>query len=236
MEMSDASYISDIIMEAPHAFSVGDKSYRLYAPSLGKLMLTQRQIGVMGISTDNLSRWPTLEIIRTVSKYRKDCILLIVYSTAKTKDECFDIERTDTLATEFAESLTDEDIATLLVYILTYDKYDDIVSHYGIDKEQEAMASVMKVKKSGNSIAFGGKTVIGSLIDQACERYGWTVEYAVWGVSYTTLKLMLADRINTVYLSDEEMKKVPARILQKDERVIKGTKENMDIIKSMSWK
>ena len=41
---------------------------------------------------------------------------------------------------------------------------------------------------------FGGKTIWGTLIDAACERYGWTFDYVVWGISYNNLTLMLKDK------------------------------------------
>lgn len=39
-------------------------------------------------------------------------------------------------------------------------------------------------KKVQNQYVFGGKSIWGALIDAACERYGWTFDYVVWGISY----------------------------------------------------
>ena len=36
-----------------------------------------------------------------------------------------------------------------------------------------------------SSIAFGGKSIWGTLIDAACERYGWSYQYVLWGISYS---------------------------------------------------
>ena len=231
-----ASYFADIVMEAPHTFYIGEVGYSLYPPSLGKLMLIQRKLEAIGIDAEGIAQWPVLEIIKTVVNHREDCLLLIIYATAKTKEECFDPFRIKQMTEELSATLTDEDIATLMVYILTCDKGEEVSKHYGIDKEQEALASVSKAKSQGGSISFGGKTILGAVIDQACERYGWTVEYAVWGVSYATLSLMLADRVNTVYLSEDERNNVPQHILQRGEEVIKASKETMEAIKSMGWK
>ena len=235
--MNDAAaYFADIIMEAPHTFSVGKKSYMLRPLTLGKLMLVQRQLEGMEMSTDGIAQWPVMEVIKTVREHRDDCLLVIAYATAKNKAECFDVKRIRGSVDELSESLTDEDIATLMVYILTDDKTEKVKSHYGIDKENEAMNTVLRAKSQGGSMSFGGKTLIGAVIDQACERYGWTVDYVVWGISYSTLRLMMADRVNTLYLSDDERKKVPAHVLQRDEDVIKASRETMEQIKAMSWK
>ena len=231
-----AAYFSDIVMEAPHTFSTGKKTYSLYPLTLGKLMLVQRQLEGMEMSAEGISQWPVMEVVKTVREHRESCLLVIYYATAKDKAECFDVKRIRKTVDELSKTLTDEDIATLMVYILTDDKTEKVKSHYGIDKENGAMNSVLKAKSQGGSMSFGGKTLIGAVIDQACERYGWTVDYVVWGISYSTLRLLMADRVNTLYLSEDERNKVPAHILQRDEDVIKASRETMGQIKSMSWK
>lgn len=59
---------------------------------------------------------------------------------------------------------------------------------------------------SSNNQSFGGKTIFGSLIDIACKTYGWTKKYVVWGIDLISLRMMLADTVNSVYLSDDEAK------------------------------
>ena len=231
-----AAYFADIVMEAPHSFSTGKKTYSLYPLTLGKLMLVQRQLEEAEINAEDIARWPIMSVVRIVREHRKSCLLVIYYATAKDKAECFDVERIRKTVDELSVSLDDEDIATLMVLILTEDKTEKVKSHYEIDKEIEAMNTVLKIKSQGGSLSFGGKTLIGAVIDQACERYGWTVEYVVWGISYSTLRLMMADRVNTLYLSEDERNKVPAHILQRDEDVIRASRETMGQIKSMSWK
>lgn len=228
-------YFADIVMEAPHAFSAGKKQYGLYPLSLGKLMLIQRQMRGIEINDETIAKLPIVEVIRLVGKYRDVCSLIIAYATAKDKAECYDTQRISDTVRDLA-SLDDEDIATLMVYVLTHDKTEEVKTHYEIDKENNAMNSVLKVKSQGGSLVFGGKTMLGTVIDQACERYGWTVEYVVWGISYSTLRLLMADRVNTVYITDDERKKVPAAVLQRDEEVIRASKDTMAQIKSMSWK
>ena len=63
-----------------------------------------------------------------------------------------------------------------------------------MEEEAKRMAKVNAAKKSENSFIFGGKTIWGTLIDAACERYGWTFDYVVWGISYNNLTLMLKDK------------------------------------------
>lgn len=48
----------------------------------------------------------------------------------------------------------------------------------------------------------------GQIIDAACERYGWTFDYVLWGISLINLQMMLADKVSSVYLTDDENKRL----------------------------
>lgn len=69
------------------------------------------------------------------------------------------------------------------------------------------MKRVVAVKEDTNTYQFGGVSIYGSIIDSACERYGWSFDYVVWEISYTNLQLMLKDSVKSVYLTDEEAKR-----------------------------
>ena len=76
----------------------------------------------------------------------------------------------------------------------------------------------------------GGKSIYGLLIDFACQRYGWTMDYVLWGISYVNLNMLFADDITTVYLSDEERKKLgrgDGRMVDADDP------KNRDLIRKM---
>ena len=106
------------------------------------------------------------------------------------------------------KSIGKDDIAVLLVTILTMDKSDAIMKHFGMDAESNRLSKVIKAKgESKSTIDFGGKSIWGTMIDSACERYGWTFDYVLWGISFSNLKLMLSDHIKTVFLSEAERKK-----------------------------
>ena len=228
---------TDIVMEAPHGFSAGERTYYLHPMTLGKLMLMQRQLEAIGIDEERLARIPMIEVIAIVNLHRESCLRVIAFAIAKGKDECFDVRHLEKTIKALSADLTNEDIATLLLTILAYDNTQEVMSHYGIDKELDELNCVARAKGDKGSLSFGGKTIIGTLVDAACERYGWTVDYAVWGIAYATMRLMMADRVNTIYLSDEERKRIPAHILQRDEDVVKASKETMDEIKNMSsWR
>lgn len=44
------------------------------------------------------------------------------------------------------------------------------------------------------------------MLDVVCSKYGWTFDYALWGISYMNLNMMIADSITvlTSFGKDEE--------------------------------
>ena len=99
-----------------------------------------------------------------------------------------------------------------------------ILSYHTINKKEELF---------DYSLTFGGKSIYGTLIDTACQRYGWTFEYVVWGISYANLQLLLADSVTSIYLSDEERKRV--NIPQDRDIINADDPANMAKIKAMKW-
>ena len=207
-EVISKADISDVLIERPISFSIKGRRYAIYHPSLGKLMLMSRLLEAMGY--ENLK--PTDDIYyfsyEVAQKKRDESIRLIAYASLKS-DYCTEEGKVAQRIKEFKD-LETEDIATILIMIFRLDHTDDIMKHFGMDKEAKRMEKVMKVKGelSKNTLSFGGKSLWGSLIDTACERYGWTYQYVLWGVSYANLRLLLADQVRSVLLTDEERKRV----------------------------
>jgi hypothetical protein len=231
-------YLADTIMGRPYGFSVGGEHLALYPLTLGKMQLLQSQVERLEISQESMQMDVSLEALRLAKEKKDECITIISYHTGKNAEEVFDTVLMSERKRLLSENLDDDDIAALMIIVLTSDKTSLFMKHLGIDKEQERLSTLMRIKKKGdkNNFTFGGKSVYGTLIDTACERYGWTKEYVVWGIDFTSLRLMLADKINTVYCTDEEVKKIPASVKNPTAERIKAGKDTMAEIKSMDWK
>ena len=76
-----------------------------------------------------------------------------------------------------------------------------------------------------------GNSTYGTMIDFACQRYGWTFDYVVWGISYINLRMLMADAITTVYLSSDEMKQLG--ISGSEEIIDAGNPKNRERIKAL---
>lgn len=227
--------ISDTLIERPVSFCYKRRRYSIYPLSLGKLQLCSRLIGALGF--DKISRDGELYglALKSSQNRRNECLRLISYVTLPYMD-CLD----ESIVQERISKLRRikaNDLASILVLFLTMDKTSGIMSEFGIDRESRRLSEVLKVKEESKngSVSFGGKSIWGTLVDAACERYGWTYQYTVWGISYCNLQLLLADHIKTVLLTEEERKKCH---ISTDNTVIKATDASTlnDFIKHQSWR
>lgn len=199
--------INDAIIGRPYWFEVGGKRYALYPATLGKTLLMRGIVERLELHIDkDFSLSPYTEVLRAVEEKRDDVTRIVAIHSLRKGHEVMDPYIVQNRMDEFAK-LEDEDLATLLMICLSKDnQIDAFEKKLGMDRDRDRKRRVMAAKKSDNTFSFGGCSLYGSVIDVACQRYGWTVEYAVWGVSHTNLMMMLADQLTSVFLSDEERK------------------------------
>lgn len=216
--------VTMVLTDTPLGVQIGTRHLFLYPHTLGKLYLTSQIIERLEIDQENLKTNALMEALRVVKKHREDCCKLIAYHTLPKKSDCLNNRILKARENVINKDCDNDDIATLLITILSENKLQDIIKHFGIDKEAERMSRVNQAKNTITQYVFGGKTVWGALIDAACERYGWTYDYVVWEISYNNLTLMLKDKITSIYLSEEEQKK--AHIAGANEKVMSG--DNFD--------
>lgn len=198
----------DAITERPISFSVGSVCYNIYPPSLGLYLLRSRLLSSLELDSKLLELNPTLELMRLVHEYRDIVLHLIALSTLRGYAEVNDTAKLGGRKKHLGNKLTTKELTQLLSLILLPDRYDEIAEHFGITKEATMRERVAKVKEDKTMMHFGGRTLYGGLIDYACERYGWTLDYCVWGISYENLRLLTADANQSVHLSEEESKKL----------------------------
>lgn len=226
--------ISDALIERPVGFSIKGKHFSVYHASLGKIQLITRMLDAIGFNSEKIVS-DIYYFCYIVSKQKRDeCLRLIAYSTLPGK-ECLDEDKVRTQIKSL-KGLDEQDIAAILIIILTMDKTEAIMKQFGMDTESERMKKAVKAKDGNKgALDFFGKSLWGGLIDAACERYGWSFDYVLWGISYTNLRLLLTDHVKTIYLTDEERKRVH---ISSDKMVIKADNigELENFIKTHSWR
>lgn len=200
------SIIANVLTDMPIGCTIGNQRLCLYPQTLGVMYITSQLIESLEIDKEHLSENPLLETMRLVKHKRHTCCRIIAYHLSKGKNEILDKQHIDALQNTIEET-DDEDISTLLILILKDNSLEDILKHTGIKKELERMSKVSEAKDTKNQYIFGGMSIWGSLIDAACERYGWTFDYVVWEISYANLTLMMKDKVTSIYLSDNELRR-----------------------------
>lgn len=201
--------IADIITGKPQPFMAGEMRCALYPITLAKTFIVGKLLEKLGFTTIK-DKNPYIEAMNLVRKDKKTCCLILAYhATPNTYADFINDEEISRKAEHFAENITDESLAEMLILTLTADNADEVVKQYGIDKEHERMAEVMKIKeKSKNNISFGGKSLFGNFIGQLKEM-GYSDNEIIYERGYAFLQLMLADKVTQVYLTDEELKRLP---------------------------
>ena len=198
--------IEDSIMEIPIGFEVGGVDLFLYPVTLGRAYLISREREGMAGNLAEAFKEATTEVR---DNYRRSICRIVAIQTLRTKEEILDItalnERTD-----FLYQNTDVDGLFALYDMIMASLQDSklFIKSYGLDYDKKTLAKIAKMKADGGNISFGAKTAYGSFIAPACEKFGWTLEYVVWGVSLTNLEMLLADASTSVYLTKDERKKL----------------------------
>lgn len=222
--------ISDTIIERPVNFSIGKSKLCLYPPTLGKMQILKNLYFSMNVNMELLAINPLAETLRACTEKPETVCQIIAYSTFNDKKSILDMEKVLRRAKFFQDNTSVEDMATMLTIILSNDKIEEFIQYFGIDSDREMKTQISRIKGEGSSITFGGKSIYGLLIDFACQRYGWTMEYVLWGISYVNLNMLFADAITTVYLSDEERKKLG----RGDGKVVNADDpKNRDLVRKM---
>ena len=202
------SAIIDEIIEKPSKFTVKEQSFNLYPPTLGVIQLLRRLYRIIDSNVEFISR-NTYEQVLMLCKEKTDLVCrVIAYSTFNDKESILNNTEVSKRAKFFEYNADIKDIAAIFFMILTKDETEDYIKYFGLDAVREKVKRISSIKGSGSAITLGGNSIYGSLIDFACQRYGWTMDYVVWGISYVNLKMLMADTLTTIYLTDEERKQL----------------------------
>ena len=197
--------LADVITEKPHEFTIGRKHYRLYPITLAKMFLLRGYIEGLSVNYRILSANPLLEALRIVEQHRELCCSIIaIHTTPNTYKDIYDLRAIKVRRNAFMK-FGNNDLATLMVLVLSADKTEHLLNITGIADEQARLKKVMSVKKKRdkNSLTFGGLTLFGTFI-APLKELGYTDNEIIFEKGYTFLRLLLADKITTVMLTDED--------------------------------
>lgn len=210
--------MEDSIMEMPIGFTVGGVHYFLYPVTLGTAYLISREREGMANNLKELF-YKSSEAERL--DYRMSMCRIVAIQTLKEKCKILDPEALNERTNTLYQILDDEGLFRL--YDIILESFTDatlFIKSSGLIHDKKKLAKIAKHKEDGGNFVFGGRTPYGSIIGPACEKFGWTLEYVVWGVSYINLQMLLADEQSSVYLSKDERRKLR---LSADREIIDAT-------------
>ena len=147
-----------------------------------------------------------MEALRLATLHKESICRILAIRSFRHFRELSNSKLIDARAKFFQSSLSAKELAQILIVILREPTAESLCALCGLDKQKEEQARVIEVKKSGSSISFGGLTIYGTLIGPAMSTLHMSYHDIVWGISLVNLKMLLSDSINSIYLSDEEMK------------------------------
>ena len=223
-EKSILSNVAETIMEMPIGYQAGGRDFYLYPPSLGSTMLIERLLKDIVPEPD-----AKLGLFGMLKAIRQNKAIVIKIAAICSFENRADALKTHLLKAreEEIKSIKDDVLMQLLLHFSAWAQdVPQFIKHFALDKEQDYIKRCSDAKdKDGGSLTFNGRSIYGSLIDVACERYGWPMNYVVWGISMNNLQMMLNDHVISIYLTKKERAKanVPT-----DRRVVnmdKMTKE-----------
>lgn len=223
-EKSILSNVAETIMEMPIGYQAGGRDFYLYPPSLGSTMLIERLLKDIVPEPD-----AKLGLFGMLKAIRQNKAIVVKIAAICSFENRADALKAHLLKERESEikGIKDEVLMQLLLHFSAWAQdVPQFIKHFALDKEQEYIKRCSDAKdKDGGSLTFNGRSVYGSLIDVACERYGWPMDYVVWGISMNNLQMLLNDHVVSVYLTKKERAKanVPT-----DRRVVnmdKMTKE-----------
>lgn len=231
MTQEEYNEIINVITERPTSVKIGGRFFTIAPLSLGKTLMMQRYAQMLDINQKHLAVNPLAALIETCSKCKEIVTRLVAIYITNNKYDILNDEYINNTSAFVGESLDSSDLAVILQMYLNRPKISRYTKLLGIDAEKERLRKINKAKDDSSSIQIGGVSLFGTLIDAACERYKWTYDYVVWGISYDALQLTLADAIQSVYLSDKERKR--AKVSTDGINLSGDSQANIDIIKNL---
>ena len=191
-------------MEMPIGFEVDGVHYFLYPVTLGTAYLISRERECMA---ENLKDAFVFADEKTKEAYRKSLCRIVAMQTFNKKEDILDFKTLSERTNSFYQSLDNEGLFELYDMIIgSFDESSLYIKHSGLDYDKKKLAKIAKHKEDGGNFSFGARTPYGSIIGPACAKFGWSLDYVVWGIGYTNLQMLLADEQVSVYLSKEDRK------------------------------
>lgn len=225
--------LADAVLDQPREFFIGSRRFCIWSPTLGMSLRLSRHLAALGVSSQLMARNPAMEALRLAATRKEEVCTVLALSSFRRKSDLDDSTRIRKRSGYFEKNLSEKETASLLLAVLSAPRAESLIEESGLAREHEEQARISRIKnKNGNTVMFGGRTIYGSLIAPACERFHLTPHQAVWETSLVNLRMLLADQISSIYLTEEETRQCGVRT---DSVIDADNPENISKIRAMDW-
>ncbi|MGM9810958.1 MAG: hypothetical protein ACI30J_08865 [Paludibacteraceae bacterium] len=195
---------ANALLEMPTYYQVGGHDYFLYPPSIGTQMLITNTLKAYKVD-DISNKTNIFAVFRQIRENKAIIARILAICSFQNRKDALSKPLLDERTKELSEIDIQDGIALVLRAINYNEDYNDFLKYYGIDKELAERKRIYSLKEENSSgITFGGLSLWGSFIDAVCSRYGWTMDYVLWGISAVNINMLLSDSITSVYLTEDE--------------------------------
>ena len=107
------------------------------------MFLLKRQIDALDINEKLLKTNPYMEAIRLAKSKREESCHILAYHTAEnTRKALYDIKAIENRQKHFSKAIDREDLASLMIYVLSADKTDEIILD-DLDRAAEELSAII---------------------------------------------------------------------------------------------
>ena len=139
--------LADIITGKPHDFRVGDRRFRIYPVTLGKMLILRPYMDAVSVES-LMGANPYTSALKFVREKKELCATILAIHTLENNRRALHDQTEIKWRTDFfSKEIGDEDMTSLLMAALAGERTAQIAEHLELDKELERLSEVMKIKK-----------------------------------------------------------------------------------------
>lgn len=175
---------------------LGNRIYQIQNISLGKYLILKKDFAEMGINIES-EKITEFEYILITQKTTQ-ISTIIAKAMLDTRQEILNGERVKEIAKLIDRHFDKEAYIYAIQGIKEKIKINHFVDFFDIKKEIEK-----RNNQKHDYESVGGKTIWGSIIHNIANKYHWTFDYILWGITWQNLQMIMFDETWIDYESKE---------------------------------
>lgn len=206
--------IIDYLLERPYIVELGQRRLSFFPPSLGVLLQAEAELPISPQRTDEADALAVM----LATAYPTEVARYLALHTCRTRAEAQDESKVSEVAQAISTLKADE-LTSLFLLVRGQSDASGLMEMLGIDDNLSRRKKAIERRATDSWESFGGLSIYGSLIDPLAERYGWTMDYILWGISYANIQLLLSDQPTSIYSADAAGKHLDADDPKREEEL-----------------